>query len=107
MFTVDVKQQCNNNNNPSTWYICDFYLFHIEIEGKGWWIIGGYVAPPPLSEAQIILGGGGGLPPPLPTPMSLRIAGLSERVIPSGPAGNRSRFDQALLPLVELVRSVG
>ena len=26
---------------PSTWYICDFFLFHIEIEGKGGWIIGG------------------------------------------------------------------
>ena len=25
---------------PSTWYICDFFLFHIEIEGKGGWIIG-------------------------------------------------------------------
>ena len=25
----------------STWYICDFFLFHIEIEGKGGWIIGG------------------------------------------------------------------
>ena len=37
---------------PSTWYICDFFLFHIEIEGKCGWIIGGggkrYVAPPPL-----------------------------------------------------------
>ena len=44
----------------STWYICDFFLFHIEIEGKGGWIIGegggggkGYVGPtsqiiPPL-----------------------------------------------------------
>ena len=45
---------------PSTWYICDFFLFHIEIEGKGGWIIGGakgYVAPPP---SQIIGGGGGG-----------------------------------------------
>ena len=44
---------------PSTWYICDFFLFHIKIEGKGGWIIGGggggggggrggklYVAPP-------------------------------------------------------------
>ena len=27
---------------PSTEYICDFFLFHIEIEGKcGWIIIGG------------------------------------------------------------------
>ena len=26
---------------PSTWYICDFFPFHIEIEGKGEWIIGG------------------------------------------------------------------
>ena len=43
-----------------------FFLFHIEIEGKGGWIIGGgggggggkgYVAPPP---SQII----GGAPPP-------------------------------------------
>ena len=24
---------------PSTWYICDFFLFHIEIEGKDGWII--------------------------------------------------------------------
>ena len=42
---------------PSTWYICDFFLFHIEIEGKGGWIIGGakgYVAPPPFK----LLGGG-------------------------------------------------
>ena len=27
--------------NPSTWYIWDFFLFHIEIEGKCWWNIGG------------------------------------------------------------------
>ena len=26
---------------PSTWYICDFFLFHIEIEGKYRWIIRG------------------------------------------------------------------
>ena len=25
---------------PSTWYICDFFLFHIRIEGKCGWIIG-------------------------------------------------------------------
>ena len=48
---------------PSTWYICDFFLFHIEIEGKGGWIIGGgggkgYVGPP------LKLLGGGGLAPP-------------------------------------------
>ena len=65
---------------PSTWYICDFFPFHIEIEGKGGWIIRGakgYVGPP----SQII-GGGGAAPhpppphptppgPPLPTPMQL------------------------------------
>ena len=48
---------------PSTWYICDFFLFHIEIEGKGGWIIGGakgMLAPP----SQII--GGGGAGPPWP-----------------------------------------
>ena len=36
---------------PSTWYICDFFPFHIEIEGKGGWIIGrgrkGMLAPLP------------------------------------------------------------
>ena len=34
--------------------ICDFFLFHIEIQGKGGWIIGGakgYVGPPPLKLA--------------------------------------------------------
>ena len=57
---------------PSTWYICDFFLFHIEIEGKGGWIIGGgggggkgYVAPPPPK----LLGGAAPPPRPLPTPM--------------------------------------
>ena len=43
---------------PSTWYICDFFLFHIEIVGKCGLIIGGgpkgMFAPPR---------------PPLPTPM--------------------------------------
>ena len=69
---------------PSTWYICDFFLFHIEIEGKGGWIIiiffffggggggrggKGYVDPP----LKLL---GGGLPPPpspLPTPMGYRV----------------------------------
>ena len=56
---------------PSTWYICDFFLFHMEIEGKGGWIIGGQRVccppPPPLK----LLGGGPG--PPLPTPMVYRV----------------------------------
>ena len=46
---------------PLTWYICDFFLFHIEIEGKCGWIIGGpkgMLSPPP---SQII--GGGAWPP--------------------------------------------
>ena len=72
---------------PSTWYICDFFLFHIEIEGKGGWIIWGgggklkekvgglfggggqRVCWPPHS--QII--GWGAWPPPLPTPMGYRV----------------------------------
>ena len=43
-----------------------FFLFHIEIEGKCGWIIGGakgYVAPPPLK-----LLGGPAPPPPPPAP---------------------------------------
>ena len=56
---------------PSTWYICDFFLCHLEIEGKYGWIIGGskwYVGP------SLKLFGGPGPPapppppPPLPTP---------------------------------------
>ena len=59
---------------PSTWYICDIFLFHIEIEGKCGWIIGGgqrvcwppsqIPAPPP--------------PPPPPLPPFLRLC-----VVPS------------------------
>ena len=43
---------------PLTWYICEFFLFHIETEGKVGWIIGGpkgILLPPSNS--------------PLPTPM--------------------------------------
>ena len=52
---------------PSTWYICDFFLFHIEIEGKGGWIIWGGggakgMLPPPPSQ---IIGWGAWPPPPL------------------------------------------
>ena len=57
---------------PSTWYIRDFFLFHIEIEGKGGWII--------------FFGGGGGakgmFPPPSqiigwgPGPLSTYAYGL-------------------------------
>ena len=50
---------------PSTWYICDFSLFHIEIKGKCGWIIRGVggqrVCWPP---SQIIGGGGPGPPGP-------------------------------------------
>ena len=45
--------------NPSTWYICDVFLFHIQIEGKRGWIIGGggrgpALTPPPSSYAYVI-----------------------------------------------------
>ena len=41
---------------PSTWYICDFFLFHIEIVGKSGLIIGGgakgmFAPPPPPTAA--------------------------------------------------------
>ena len=63
---------------PSTWYICDFFLFHIEIEGKcGWTIRGGgggkgYVGPP----SQII--GGRACPPPLLSHSSGRSRGTTD-----------------------------
>ena len=49
---------------PSTWYIRDFFLFHIEIEGKGGWIIWGGG------------GGGGGAKCMLPPPLKLLVGGL-------------------------------
>ena len=59
---------------PSTWYIYDFFLLHIKIEGKRVWIIGGgggggkgYVGPP-----LKLLGGLAPLPPP-PPPLFLRL----------------------------------
>ena len=55
---------------PSTWYICDFFLFHIEIEGKGGWIIGGPKGMlPPLSNYWPPCPPPPP-PPPLPTPMT-------------------------------------
>ena len=48
--------------NPSSWYICDFFLFHIEIEGKCGWMIGGpkgMLAPP-----RKLLGAWSPCPPP-------------------------------------------
>ena len=55
---------------PSTWYIYDFSLFHIEIEGKGGWIIGGGAKGmlAPLSNYWGG-GGGGGRGLAFPTPM--------------------------------------
>ena len=52
---------------PSTWYICDFFLFHIEIEGKGGWIIGGGGggAKGMLAPLSNYWGGGGAGPCPL------------------------------------------
>ena len=61
---------------PSTWYIHEFFLFHIEIEGKGGWIIwwggakGMLPPPPPLKLSNYWVGG---LAPPLPTPMGYRV----------------------------------
>ena len=46
---------------PSAWFVFDFFLFHIEIEGKCGWIIGGGEGLPP---SQII---GWASPPPPPS----------------------------------------
>ena len=51
----------------SSWYICDFFLFHIEIEGKGGWIIlgggGGGGAKGILGPPSQIIGWGPAPPP--------------------------------------------
>ena len=54
---------------PSTWYICHFFLFHIEIEGKCGWIIGGGGggAKGMLAPSLKLLGGGGAGPPAPPS----------------------------------------
>ena len=50
---------------PSTWYICIFFPFHIETEGKGGWIIEGRGAPKGMLASLLNYrgGGGGGLAP--------------------------------------------
>ena len=55
---------------PSTWYICDFFLFHIETEGKGGSIIGGgRGAKGLLAHLSNYWGACPPLALPLPTPM--------------------------------------
>ena len=53
----------------SVWYICDFFPFHIEIEGKCGWIIGG---PKGMLAPPLKLLGGGAWPPPQ-APLFLRL----------------------------------
>ena len=53
---------------PSAWFVFDFFLFHIEIEGNcGWIIDGGGGGGGGLAPSQII--GWASPPPHLPTPM--------------------------------------
>ena len=52
---------------PSTWYICDFCRFQIEIEGKCGWIIGG---PKGMLAPPLKLLGASPPPPPAPLPTS-------------------------------------
>ena len=70
---------------PSTWYICDFFLTHVEIEGKGGWIIGGVVV---VVVVVVVVGGGGGgakgmLPPS-------QIIGMGAAPPPPPPPSNSS-----------------
>ena len=56
----------------SYWYICDYFLLHLEIERKGEWIIGGRrgVCAKGMLAPLSNYWRGAGLPgPPLPTPM--------------------------------------
>ena len=56
---------------PSTLYICDSFLFHIEIKGKCEWIIGGGGgAKGMLAPALKLLGGAPPNPPPPGSPSS-------------------------------------
>ena len=53
---------------PSAWFVFDFFLFHIEIEGNCGWIIGGGGGGGGLAPSQII--GWASPPPPTPPPPS-------------------------------------
>ena len=59
----------------SAWYICDSFLFHIEIERKGGWIIGGGGQRVCCPSPSHFIGGPAPAPPPppplppIPTPM--------------------------------------
>ena len=64
----------------STWYICHFFLFHIEIEGKCGWIIGGgggqrVCCPPPF---KLLEGGGCSPRPPSSYAYALRSRSVTE-----------------------------
>ena len=78
-----------------TWYICDFFLFHIEIEEKGGWIIGwakGYVAPLPLK----LLGAWPPLSPLPPPPLFLRLwVGLANSLVASDKHDIKRHFQVA------------
>ena len=56
---------------PSTWYICDFFLLHIEIEGNVGGLLGGGGGQRVCCTPSQIIGGGllPPAPPPVPTPM--------------------------------------
>ena len=58
-------------SNPSTWYSCDFFLFHIESEGKCGWIIMGGGAKGMFPPLKLL--GGCRLHPPPPPPLFLRL----------------------------------
>ena len=63
---------------PSTWYICDFFLFHIETEGKGGWIIwgGGGGGAKGMLAPSLIFGGGACPPLFLRLCVRMRVVGI-------------------------------
>ena len=55
---------------PSTWYIYNFFLFHIQIVGKCGWIMGGGGAKGYIGLPSQIIGGAACPPPPPLAPPS-------------------------------------
>ena len=84
---------------PSTWYSCDFFLFHIEIEGKGGWIIGGGAKVYFASPSQIIRGGG--LTPPGRLCLHMEPRRMKERKVCLNDCGDMTKMVVTLLKLTK------
>ena len=86
---------------PLTWYICDFFLFHIETEGKGGWIIGGWGGGQRVCwpHSQTIGGPGPPAPPPSSYAHGQRLSCNSSLFLGNGLQGYSRFLSYLRIPL--------